>query len=246
MSRLKYHRPKTLDETLELLKSGRPLAGGTRLVPNRRDEHELIDLQGLGLDALEVNDDHIKLGAMVRLQDLVASEASLPSALIRACRLEAGLHIRHMATVGGSLMAGDGRSPFLTTMLPMEASLAFAGQETRQSLDELLDDREAGGLLTEIRIRKPDRVVFDQVARSPADRPILCACVVKYEDQYNASLGGYGHRPLLIGFHTEAEELEGLAIAAFAEAQDQWASSEYRSHVAGRLISRLAEQVGSS
>jgi CO/xanthine dehydrogenase FAD-binding subunit len=245
MSKLKYHRPKTLDEALDLLADGRPLAGGTRLTPDRRAQTELVDLQDLGLDYIEEEDKHFRLGAMLRLQDLTTADIELPVALINSCRLEAGLNIRNVATVGGSIMAGDGRSPFLTVLLALEASLIFAGQDKPQSLDQLLEKRDAPELLMEIQLANAEHIAFEQVARSPADRPIVCACVARYGDGFNASLGGHGRRPIMVASRAKGAGLAELAAAAFTDAEDKWASAEYRADVASRLVDRLVGKVSS-
>ena len=125
----------------------------------------------------------------------------------------------------------------------MEASLTFAARAVPLSLDDLLDDREMGGLLTEIQMVQPDALSYDQVARSPADRPIVGACVAKFGDRISASLGGYGPRPVLIASREAPEAVEKLAASAYEEAQDQWASGEYRSSVAGHLMRRLIREV---
>lgn len=243
MTSLKYHRPKTLDEALELLKSGRPLAGGTWLTPNRRGETELVDLQRLGLDTFNVTSDQLQLGAMLRLQDLVTAEKDLPQALIKACRLEAGLNLRNMATLAGSIMAGDGRSPLLVVLLALQASLKFAAIEKQSSLDDLLNDRDQAALIIEVQMARPDRLSYDQVARSPADRPIVGVCVARHGDQISASIGGYGPRPIVIASNENPEAVEQLAASVYENAQDHWASSEYRSEVAGLLTSRLIMEV---
>ena len=49
MSPLQYHRPQNLEEALELLEQGVPLAGGTRLTPDLRSVKALVDLQDLDL-----------------------------------------------------------------------------------------------------------------------------------------------------------------------------------------------------
>lgn len=243
MSDLIVHRPKSIEEALELLKSGKPLAGGTRLTPGRREESELVDLQELGLDPLDIDPERIRLGSMLRLQELVEAEGGIPSALKKACRLEAGLNLRNMATVGGSVVSADGRSPLLTVLLAMQALLQFAANEEEQTLDDFLNDRRPGRLILSLELPNPEALAYEQVARSPADLPIVCACAARYSDQTCVSLGGYGPRPIMVASGEPAARAGDQSSTAYAEAGDQWASAEYRREVAGLLISRVLEEV---
>ena len=118
-----YHRPKTIEDALALL--GRddpltiPLAGGTALNARPRPAvlpagpFAVVDLQDLGLDGWKPRGNFLTMGAMVRLQRLLEEgRESLPDALLQAVHLEANYTLRHQATVAGSLVAADGRSPF--------------------------------------------------------------------------------------------------------------------------------------
>ena len=82
-----YHRPQSIDEAVELLQRGVPLAGGTLVTPARRNLHAVVDIQDLGLDGLSIGPDQIECGAALTLQSLVEKSGELPAALIRAVRL---------------------------------------------------------------------------------------------------------------------------------------------------------------
>ena len=119
-----YHRPKTLDEALTLLKQPNrlPLGGGTLLSGPTGDPVEVVDLQYLGLDSITKNGNNLQVGATATLQQLLESE-HCPSALKTALKLEAPLNLRNAATVAGTLVSCDGRSPFATVMLASDAKL---------------------------------------------------------------------------------------------------------------------------
>jgi CO/xanthine dehydrogenase FAD-binding subunit len=95
MPSLKYFRPKTLDEALTLLEQGVPLAGGTALTPRRYRLDAVIDLQDLGMAALERQGDFLEAGAGCTLQQLVEADALVSPALADACRQEAAWHLRN-------------------------------------------------------------------------------------------------------------------------------------------------------
>ncbi len=253
MPPLDYYRPKTLAEALTLLQQGVPLAGGTALTPNRRAVEAVVDLQDLGLDSFEVSENGFRIGAALPLQALVTAADHLPPALVQACRLEAGWNIRNQATLAGTLISSDGRSPLLTTLLALGATLEWAQAESRTELDEFLSVRSSPspvGLITAIHIRRPDRLAYEQVARSPADRPQVCAAAAFFGNagQVRVAIGGYGRYPLLV-HQTSGEQRGSLERAvqaaqkAYSEAGDAWAGPEFRAAVAGTLVRRVVREV---
>ena len=244
MAALEYHRPKTLNEALELLERGVPLAGGTHLTPRLRGIEALVDLQDLGLNKMAIGADNLEFGGMVTLQDLVAQADRLPSALVRTAKLEAGWNIRNRATLAGTLVAANGRSPLATTLLAMDAQLVFAPGDEVVPLATLLANADgsrpwASGrrLITAIQVEVPERLDYEQVARSPVDRPQVCAAVAIGET-LRVALGGYGGAPLLIA-EPDGETAAKAAGNAYADAGDVWASAEFRASVAETLVRRL-------
>ena len=126
-----YHRPQTLDEALKLLSQPNtiPLGGGTRIAQGTPDPVQAVDLQRLGLEPLTKHGNELRLGAMLTLQTLLDSD-DCPEALQRALKLEAPLNLRNTATVAGTLVACDGRSPFVTALMAMDAAI----EHTRGSM----------------------------------------------------------------------------------------------------------------
>ncbi len=236
-----YHRPQTLPEALKLLQSGTALGGGTRLSREVRRLASIVDLQALGLYGIEDQGGEWNLGANVRLQALVESDKGLPPALVAACRLEAGLNLRNMATLGGTIMAAGGRSALVTSLLALDAQVGLEPEAMAEPLDALLGRRVdglAGRLIVDVRFARGVKLAYEQVARSPADRPIVCAAVGRTPGRAGLviALGGFGERPILVG---DAR----AAVSAYAHAEDAWASAEYRSAVAGILVRRLLAEV---
>ena len=95
------------------------------------------------------------------------------------------------------------------------------------------------GLITLIAIPLNAKFAYEQVARTPADVPIVCAALAQWTSgRTRLALGGTGQAPLLAMDGTEADGLESAAKNAFHEANDQWASAEYRMDVAATLAKR--------
>lgn len=248
MDPLEYHRPKTMEEALALLQRGRPLAGGTCLVPTRLRLNSVVDLQALGLDELRETPSGLRIGSTIRLQQLVEAGEPVPAALVDACRLEATLNLRNMATVGGTIVAADGRSPVTTVLLALGAEVTLMPGDETVSLDSLLDRRGAGldgRLIVAVTVPPIEMAAYEQVARAPTDRPLVCASLARLRGrpEIRLALGGFGPRPqALIAERPDAQTAAEAAALAYAEAGDAWASAEYRSAVAGVLVRRLMEK----
>lgn len=244
-----YHRPKTLDEALTLLTQPNtlPLGGGTLLSKGTSDPVQAVDLQLLGLDSLKKNGNDLELGATLTIQSLLESK-HCPDALKSALKLEAPLNIRNSATIAGTLVACDGRSTFASMVLAMDAKITVNSKQSSEetiNIGGLLPLREQvrGKLITKITIPANVKLAFESVARTPSDKPIVCAAVAQWNSgRTRLALGGYGKSPMLAMDGTEAEGIETAAKNAFHEATDEWASAEYRMDVASTLAKRCIER----
>lgn len=251
-----YHRPQTLAEALALLSQPAtiPLGGGTKInTPQfsgpQTGDFAVVDLQALGLDKIHKTGNTLEIGATATLQQLLESDHT-PQALKQAIRQETSLNIRNAATVAGTLVTCDGRSPFGTAMLALDTTLTTEGQQPAViGLSELFAlHREVlqGKLITKVNISLNASLAFDMVARTPADLPIVCVAVARWAaGRTRLALGGWGTSPLLGMDGTESSGIQDAARNAFHEAADVWASAEYRMDVAATLAGRCLEIVES-
>ncbi len=239
-----YHRPQTLEEALKLLSAPntRPLGGGTGLTHPSDESFAVVDLQALSLDRVHKFGKHLEIGAIVTLQSLLESAHS-PTALKTAIELEAPLNLRTMGTVAGALVTCDGRSPFAVVMLALDAQLTVDDEQSIvYGLGDLLPIRHEllkGKLITKIEIPLQTKLSFETVARSPADKPIVCTALAQWPSgRTRLVIGGWGKVPTLAMDGNEASGVEAAARNAAHDAADQWASAEYRSAVAAVLAKR--------
>lgn len=245
-----YHRPDTISDALELLSRSiprtLPLAGGTALAQPGKEEIAVVDIQALGLNTIQVKGNKLELGAAVTLQQLLDAH-ELPLAPRRVVQLEATYNLRQVATIAGTLIACDGRSPFTTVMLALDARLAVQPGEMQIDLGEMLLQRPNGlhgKLVTSVMIPLNVRVAYHGVSRSPADRPIVCAAVAQWPSgRTRITLGGYGRAPLMALDGPEAGGVEAAVKNAFAAAGDAWASAEYRQETGLVLAQRALKDV---
>jgi CO/xanthine dehydrogenase FAD-binding subunit len=260
MKIIEYHRPQTLEEALALLGRSEivtvPLGGGTSLnspaysaVQFPSTDIAVVDLQALGLNTFERNaqtkSTSIEIGAAITLQALL-DIPELPEALHRAVRQETTFNLRQVATAAGTLVAADGRSPYATVMLALDARLTILPGDEGVSLGDLMPlraERLHRRLITKIVIPAAVRLAFEYVARTPADQPVVCAAVTQWPSgRTRVALGGYGKAPVLAMDGPEPDGVEIAARAAYSLASDEWASAAYRSDVAGVLARRCLDE----
>lgn len=245
-----YYRPQTIEEALALLadreQKNVPMGGGTAIERYSREVIGVVDLQALGLDTYQVRGNFMELGATLTLQKLLTID-SLPEAVRQTIRLEAGYNLRQMATIAGTLVAANGRSPFATMMLALDARLTVQPGDQEITLGNLLPLRVeilSGRLITKIRIPLSMKVAFEYVSRTPADQPLVCAAVALWPSgRTRVALGGWSPALVLAMDGPQSDGAVQAAQEAFAQAEDAWASAEYRREIAGILVQRCLEEL---
>lgn len=245
---IEYHRPKTLEEAMLLLSRKDPvtfpLAGGSHINRPSADPVAVVDLQDLPLKSVEAHGSHLQIGATATLQALLDYEAEavwLPI-LKKAIHHEVTYNLRQVATAAGTLVAADGRSPFATLLLALDAQIILLPGDEKLSLGDLLPVRTEnlrGRLITHIELPLKAKAAYEYVARTPADLPLVCAAVAQWPSgRTRVALGGFGSAPILAMDGPGADGAEQAARDAFSHAGDEWASAEYRQDVAATLSRR--------
>lgn len=269
-------RPQSVDEAVAALQAhgddAKILAGGQSLVPlmNFRlaQPRFLVDLNGIsGLDQIELNEQTLSLGAMVRQRDAERSPELTERLPILREALQQVAHpaIRNRGTVGGSLVHADPSAEL--PMLAMALDANFHLRSPRASRSVAARDFYLGYLTTDI---APDELLAQidfvvpppsagwccmEVARRHGDFAIVAVAVLLDCGKDGAvnfariALGGVGAAPLrvpsaeevLVGARPDAELFRRAAEAA-AQAVDPpadiHASSAYRRHLTGVLVRR--------
>jgi CO/xanthine dehydrogenase FAD-binding subunit len=242
---VEYYRPKNIAETLNMLANTQIntilMGGGTAIDRYSTEPFAVLDLQDVGLDNIQVRGSVLEIGATATLQSLF-EHSDIQEALRKSIYREATQNLRQVATVAGTLIASDGRSPFTTALYALDASLTMIPDEEKIQLGSLLPLRKnnlANRLVTKVTIPLNVRLAYEYVARTPADLPIVCAAVAVWpSDRTRVVLGGFGEGAVLA---MDGPDREGAEIAAgdsYSHADDQWASASYRQEMAKVLVKR--------
>ncbi len=245
---VEYHRPDTLEAALALLERKSPptypLGGGTVLSRHAREGSAMVDLQNLSLDDITPQGNRLTLGATVTLQALVEADVA-PEALRDAARQEASQNLRQVATVAGTLVAGDGTSPLLAALLALDAIVRWQPGDREVRLGDWLPlrDDEHQGLITEIEISTQAQLSLGLVGRSPADRAQVLVVVARWESgRTRVVVGGKMKAPLLAMDGTEVTGYNEAIKNAYSHYSNQTISKDYVQETAATLVQRILGQ----
>jgi carbon-monoxide dehydrogenase medium subunit len=234
-ARFDYLAPASLDEALSVLAErgddAKVLAGGQSLIPLMKlrlaQPAVLVDLGGVpGLDGLEEDGDHLRIGAMRTTASLADSDllrARYP-AMAAAAPLISDPIIRNLGTIGGSLAHADPAGDWGSVMLALggEVVARSASGERTIPVAELFrgtftTSLEPGELITEVRVpRAPDRAggTYLKLERKVGDYATVAAAV-----QVEMSNGHIGRAGIALTAVGATNVPCGAAEAALAGAE---------------------------
>ncbi len=245
-----YYRPKNIQETVNLLDNQELdtilMGGGTAIDRFKTNPMAVIDLQDVGLGKIHQKGNMLEIGATATLQSLYDDLQGM-DALQRSILQEATHNLRQVGTVAGTLIASSGRSPFATTMLALDPMVSLQPGNSAVTLGDLLLMKEVhlkSKLVTKLTIPTNVKLAYEQVGRTPADLPIVCASLAVWPGgRTRLVLGGHGTSPALISDGPERGGEADAAKDAFSTADDERASASYRQAVAQILVNRCFTQI---
>ena len=270
-----YACPATVAEAVALLAShggeAKPLAGGQSLVPmlafRLASPALIIDLRKLDeLRHIEVADEGVTLGAMVRWKDIL-EHPRLRQAhplLVKAVAHVAHYQIRNRGTVGGSIAHADPAAELPGIAVTCEAKIVALGKAGTRVIGAA--DFFRGPLTTALR---PDEIVseirfpawprqrrfgFREFARRQGDFALAAAAVFfdASEEKFRGvrvgavGVGDYPLRLVAVEHLLEGGKIgdaaiakaEAAASAAVEPADDIHASGAYRKTLIGVMVER--------
>ena len=244
-----YYRPKSIQEALQILsntdKHYLPLGGGSVISQMHDEDVAVVDLADLDLGRIETNGNFLDIGATATLNRLYHNP-DLLRGLAAPIYREASFNIRQQASIAGSIVSADGRSPLAVALMALDAEVVWMPKLVKQRIGEWFSLRQpAGKFIVTIRIPLNVTLGYESVARTPLDLPIVCVAVSRWPSgRVRVALGGIGKNPVLALDGPEAGGAADSVRNAFAQAGDQWASAEYRQDVAEKLVLRILKQMG--
>lgn len=142
---LKYHKPRTLNEALKLmreLEDVKPIAGGTDLIVDLKIERiklkNLVDISEIReLKKIEISDEEIIIGASTTLQELIENEklkSEIP-VLIEAIENMGSWQIRNMATIGGNICNASPAADTAPPLMILNSKLKVKSFDNERIID---------------------------------------------------------------------------------------------------------------
>jgi aerobic carbon-monoxide dehydrogenase medium subunit len=255
-----YVRPASIEDALEALAvdEAKVLAGGQSLLPAMKLRVArptlLVDIGGLGLDAVVEEDGAISIGALATWSSLEQDDVLARPALaaIAECAASIGdLQVRNRGTIGGSLAHADPASDMPAVLLALGATLqlrSLAGERTLAVAELFVGPFTTalgdGELITEIRVPLPPAgsgSAYAAVEHPASGFALAGAAALVSPDGSRIALTGVGAAPFLLDGDRDGA-LEQAAIYG-----DRFAPEEYRRALARTLVARavaIAEERG--
>ncbi|MBQ7777884.1 MAG: FAD binding domain-containing protein [Oscillibacter sp.] len=250
MLRIKeYIRPQSLEEAYQLCqKKGNVVLGGMLwLKMQNRSVNTAIDLQDLGLDKIEENDEEYRIGAMVTLRQLeqhAGLERLTHGAMAEAVRHIVGVQFRNLATIGGSIYGRFGFSDVLTLFMAMGAKVELynGGVMSVEAFTHL--PREIRDILVAVIVPKDvKRAAYQSQRNASTDFPVLTCAVCETDEGVTCAVGA---RPALAvcvkGLPADApEETAETVTEQLQFGSSLRAGEEYRRRICRVLVRRALE-----
>lgn len=257
-AQLEYVRASSLDEALEALAEpdAKAIAGGQSLVSVLKlrlaRPSLLVDIGDLPLRGVESSGGELRLGTLTTWDELARMpELDRPAlGVLRECASAIGdLQVRNRGTIGGSLAHADPASDFPAVALALGATfrLRSAGGERNVSASDFfvgpfLTVLEPQELLTDIVVPVPEPgsgSAYESVEH-PASGFALAgaAALVRPDRTRSVGVTGVAARPFLL----ESPDDPGSSLAGADIFGDDFASAEYRRHLAHVVVRRAVER----
>ena len=255
-----YRRPGSLTEAVGTL-AGEPgakvLAGGQSLVPllsmRLAAPSVLVDIGGIpGLDAIEVDGEGVRVGALARHAAVLASadvrrvQPLVPMALAHVAHAT----IRNRGTTVGSLVHADAAAEMPMVLTLLGGSLEVegpAGRRTIPAAELYVGPLESSVAHDEVAVsaffpalRPGAGVAFDEIARRQGDYALVGAAALVDGDSVQVGYLSVSDVPTVVDLTGIADDdLGDAALAHLDPTDDIHASAAYRAQLVRVLTARV-------
>jgi carbon-monoxide dehydrogenase medium subunit len=252
-----YFRPKTLAEAARLLKKhkgSRPLAGGHSLLPTMKlrlaSPKALVDLGAVkGLSGIKAKGKTLDIGATTTHAEIAASPLVKKSCpiLAEAAAQIGDIQVRNRGTIGGSIAHADPAADFPTVLVALGATILTKGPKGARKIpaekffvDLFTTALKPGEIVTAVSVPACGKGTGGAYFKHPhpASRYAVVgvAAIVEKKDgktvRSSLVVGGVTPNPVRV------DSPAGIAAAISDPLSDNYASGEFRVHLATVLAKR--------
>lgn len=185
---------------------------------------------------------------MTTLKGVEESEY-IPEAIRYAIQWEGTANTRNQATLGGRLVAFDGRSALITALVAADATTLWGEERKEVSLGEwlALPEKKPGKLLVAVRINRKANLALEVVNKTKLDMPLVCVAAAKWPaGRIRLAVGGFGKCPQMV---FDGQDTDGAELAvenACRNSGDFRASEDYRRSMSIILTRRCLAKIKGS
>jgi 2-furoyl-CoA dehydrogenase FAD binding subunit len=255
-----YHRPASVADAVAAL-AGDPgakvLAGGQSLVPllNMRlaAPSALVDINAIpGLDAVEAGADGVRIGALARHADVLASDAVRRVQPLVSLALEHVAHatIRNRGTTVGSLVHADAAAEMPAVLALLGGSVTVEGPSGRREIGAA--ELYVGPLETSLAhdelavsawfppLADGAGVAFDEISRRHGDYALVGAAALVDGDTTRVAYLSVSDVPTVVDLSgVPDDELGEAALAHLEPGDDIHGDAAYRAQLVRVLTARV-------
>lgn len=255
-----YRRPTSLAEAVAAL-AGDPgakvLAGGQSLVPllsmRLAAPSLLVDINGLpGLDAIEVEDGGVRVGALARHSDVLASDEVRRAQPLVPMALSHVAHatIRNRGTTVGSIVHADAAAEMPLVLTLLGGSVEVEGPSGRRTIPA--SELYAGPLESTLAhdeiavsayfpaLAPGAGVAFQEIARRHGDYALVGAAALVEGESVRVGYLAVGDEPVVVDLSgVDDEDLAEVALARLEPADDIHATAAYRAQLVRVLTANV-------
>jgi len=260
----KYHRPKSVDEAVKLLKNsddGTVMSGGQTLIPTLKARlaapSYVIDLSGVKNSGIKASAKSVTVKAGTTHAEVASHEGvrkHLP-ALAALAGTIGDPHVRHRGTIGGSIANNDPAADYPGACLGLNATIVTNKREIdadkffKDMFETALKENE---IVTAVKFPVAKRAAYCKFP-NPASRYSMVGAFVADMGKGNVRVAITGAGPCAfrakkmekaLAADFSAAALDGIAMPADDLNDDIHASAEYRAHLCTVMAKRAVEAAG--
>jgi carbon-monoxide dehydrogenase medium subunit len=256
-----YHRPKTVADAVNLLKSkpeARPMSGGMTLIPTLKQRlakpSDVVDLGGLKeLAGIKVEGNTVVIGAMTRHAD-VATSAEVKGAIPALAHLAGHIgdpQVRNRGTIGGSIANNDPAADYPAAVVGLNATITTnSGKHTADSFFKGLFETALGDgeIITSVSFPKADKAAYMKFPNPASRYAMVGVFVAKSGNNVRVAVTGAGASVFRVKAMEDAlarnfssDAIKDIKIPADALNSDIHGSAEYRAHLVTVMARRAVD-----
>jgi 2-furoyl-CoA dehydrogenase FAD binding subunit len=257
-----YRRPESLDEAVAALAAdpgAKVLAGGQSLVPllsmRLAAPSALVDINAVpGLDAIEVTDEGVRIGALARHADVLAHEGVRRVQPLVSLALSHVAHatIRNRGTTVGSLVHADAAAEMPVVLTLLDGSVEASGPSGTRTI--AAEELYVGPLETSLAhdeiatsaffpaLAPGAKVAFEEISRRHGDYALVGAAALVDGESVRVGYVSVSDVPVVVDLSgVPAAEAGDVALEQLEPADDIHATAAYRSQLVRVLTRRVIE-----